>query len=60
MASVLCVVFGVLCPHGDLVRSTDLHEAMDRALANGWEPVQEADAPPNSPGYVPQLIWPRP
>lgn len=52
MKLLLCILLNIRCPQPGLVSTADLQKEMDRALANGWEPVGAADAPPSSPGYA--------
>ena len=42
----LCMLFATSNDRG-YVSATDLHRIMDRALADGWQPKNEAESPSN-------------
>ena len=47
-----CILLNIQCQQYGFVTTDFLQKEMDLALAIGWKPVDEADAPPNSLSYI--------
>src|SRR5262245_41852940 len=43
MRMLLCMLRTALCSNRGLTTAAELHEAMDRALENGWQPAHEGE-----------------
>ena len=44
--TLLCMVFSTQCSAGGLVGTKELNQAMNRALANGWQPAAQLEQAP--------------